>query len=191
MKTFLSLLLVLFVSWGSTASVQLLAAADMYQGQVIDEETGQPLIGAAVTVIWYKTPFVQQERSLYFQNAQETVTDSQGKFSLLVSPGTDWNPFTVIIKEPTIIIFQPGYEPVQAVWLLRMGFKSHTEFAAALKKGFVVKLLKLKTDKELRYYSDVGTLVHPRVPGERIPKLVETFNIQRKNLGYQPVPLGK
>ena len=191
MTLFVSLLLSMFASWTSAAYVQPAVAADLYHGQVVDDATGQPLVGAAVTVIWYKTPVLQMEGSLYFQNAQETGSDSQGKFSLLVSPGTDWNPFTTIVKEPTIIIFQQGYEPVQATWLLRMGFKSHTEFAAALKKGFVVKLLKLKTDKELRYYSDVGTLVHPRVPGERIPKLVETFNTQRKNLGYQPVPLGK
>ena len=185
MKKLLFVLLVIVGSWGSTAYVQLLSAADTYQGQVVDEETGQPLVGAAVTVIWYKTPFVQQERSLYFQNVQETVTDSQGKFELLVSPGVDWNPFTVIIKEPTIVIYQPGYEPVQAMWLLRMGFRSHTEFAAALKKGFVVKLPKLKTDKELRYYSD--THVHPNVPYDRIPRLVHVVNIQRKNLGFPPV----
>jgi hypothetical protein len=134
MKNAVLLVLVVFAWFGSVGFDRALPAADLYQGQVVDEETGQPLVGAAVTVVWYKTPFVQQERSLYFQNAQEAETDSRGKFSLLVSPGTDWNPFTVIIKEPTIVIYQPGYEPVYSTWLVRMGFKSHIEFAAALKK---------------------------------------------------------
>ena len=166
-----------------------LSAADLYHGQVVDEETGQPLVGAAVTVIWYKAPVVHLASPRYFQSAQETVTDSQGKFELLVSPGFDWNPFTFIIDEPTIIIYQPGYEPVHATSLLRMGFKSYTEFAAALEKGFVVKLLKLKTDKELRYYS--GADVHPDVPYEQIPKLIQIINVHRKNLGLPPIGLVK
>lgn len=187
----LFLAFVILGSWGSVVFDRPLSAADLYQGQVVDEETGQPLVGAAVTVVWYKTPAVQMEGSLYFQNAQETVTDSQGKFSLLASPGIDWNPLTVIVKDPTIVIYQPGYEPVWVTWRVRMGFKSSGDFAAALKKGLVVKLSKLKTEKELRYFSDVGSLVHPDVPNERIPKLVEAFNIQRNKLGFHPVPLGK
>ena len=187
MKTFLSLFLVLFISWGSTAYLQPLFATDVYQGQVIDEETGQPLIGAAVTVVWYRTPFVQQERSLYFQNAQEAETDSRGKFYLPVSPGTDWNPFTVIIKEPTIVIYQPGYEPVYSTWLVRMGFKSHTEFAAALKKGFVVKLVKLKTEKEKRQFLDGGQLHLIGIPSGAIPILEAAISRHRVAMGYSPL----
>jgi hypothetical protein len=165
------------------------AAADLYQGQVVDDATGQPLLGAVVSVIWFRTPIVQMEGSRYFQSAQETVTDSQGKFSLIASPGIDWSPLTTVIKEPTVVIYQPEYEPVWATWMVRMGFKSSGDFAAALKKGLVIKLSKLKTKEQLRYFSDVGSVVHPSVPNEQIPKLVEAFNIQRKNLGFKPIPL--
>ena len=188
MKSSLALLIV-FLLWGSDLSVRPSSAADLYHGQVIDQETGEPLVGAAVTVIWYKTAALYIDRPLYFQNAQETVTDSQGNFSLLVSPGIDWNPLTVIINEPDIVIYQPGYEPVYSTWLVRMGFKSMEEFAAALKKGAVVKLLKLKTNEELRKFSDID--IHPHVPNSQIPNLVRVINIQRRHLGLQPFPEGK
>ncbi len=146
MQSLLSVFLILLLSLVSSGCVRSLSAADLYHGRVVDEETGQPLVGAAVTVIWYKAPVVHLASPRYFHSAQETVTDSEGKFELLVSPGIDWNPFTFVINEPTIIVYQPGYEPVYPEWRLRMGFKSHMEFGAALKKGFVVKLTKLKTE---------------------------------------------
>jgi hypothetical protein len=46
-----------------------------------------------------------------FQSAQETLTDTDGKFSLEAAPGIDWNLFTVL-KEPDVLIFKPGYGPL-------------------------------------------------------------------------------
>src|SRR5437867_1950966 len=68
---------------------------DVYHGRVVEEEGGTPLAGAAVTVVWYRTPAIQMEGSLYFLSAQETTTDADGRFSLQVSPGLDWDPTTV------------------------------------------------------------------------------------------------
>lgn len=187
MKKALLLVLVVFASLGPIEFNRALSAADLYQGQVVDEETGQPLVGAVITVVWYKTRVVYIERNLFFQDAQETVADSQGKFSLWVSPGTDWNPFTVIIKEPTIIIYQPGYEPVWVMWIARMGFNSHAEFAAALKKGAVVKLAKLKTEKEKRQFLDGGNLKLIEIPSGAIPKLNAAINVHRQANGYPPL----
>jgi hypothetical protein len=145
------------------------------------------LVGAVICVVWYRSPIIQFEGSLYFQNAQETVTDSQGKFSLLVSPGTDWSPVTYIIKEPTIIIYQPGYEPVWAGWMVRMGFKSSGDFAAALKKGTVVKLSKLKTEQEKRKFLDGSYLDLIEIPPGALPKLIAAINAHRKAMGYSPL----
>jgi len=186
MKASLALLIV-FLSWGSVLSVRPSSAADLYHGQVIDAETGEPLVGATVTVIWYKTAAVYIDRTRHFQSAQETVTDSQGNFSLLVSPGIDWNPFTVIIKEPDIVIYQPGYEPVWAGWRVRMGFKSQTEFAAALTKGMVVRLSKLKTEQDNRKFLDGSLLALGFTPPGALPKLIAAFNAQRKLLGLPPL----
>ena len=37
-------------------------SSDVYHGTVVDEETGEPLEGASVTVIWYRVPFVYMDR---------------------------------------------------------------------------------------------------------------------------------
>jgi hypothetical protein len=34
------------------------ASAERHYGEVVDEETGEPLEGAVVTVIWYRAPLV-------------------------------------------------------------------------------------------------------------------------------------
>ena len=185
MQSLFSVFLILITSLLSTGCGHPLLAADLYHGQVVDEETGQPLVGAVITVIWSKAPLVHLASPRYFQSAQETVTDSQGKFELLVSPGIDWNPFTFVTNEPEIVIYQPGYEPVYYAWLVRMGFKSHAEFAEVLKKGFVVKLSKLK---EMRQFVDSSGLVYlSDIPSGAIPLLKAAINRQRAANKLPPI----
>ncbi len=169
-----------------TASVSL--AADLYHGRVVDQETGEPLAGAVVTVVWFRSPILGLEGTRDFQSAQETVADGDGKFSLVVSPGIDWNPLTYIRKEPEIVIFQPGYEPTWAGWMRRNKFETSIEFAEVLKKGATVKLSRLKTREELVNFSDLGVFAFP--PGVRIqqvPNLIRMINVQRKPLGFKPI----
>ena len=56
MKTSRRLIIVLIVLWGVASSH--LSAADLYQGRVVDEETGQPLAGAVLTVVWFRSPIL-------------------------------------------------------------------------------------------------------------------------------------
>lgn len=186
MKTSRRLIIVLIVLWGVASSP--LSAADLYQGRVVDEETGQPLAGAVLTVVWFRSPILGFEGTRDFLSAQETVADSDGKFSLTVSPGIDWNPFSYIRKEPEIVIYQPGYEPTWAGWRDRNKFKGPTEFAEALKKGATVKLPKLKSNEELRNFTNVSSLTHITVPYESIPNLIRAVNVQNKMAGLQPYP---
>ena len=93
------LMLVIVLSW-VCSSAQPLYGADVYQGRVVDEETGQPLVGAVVTVVWFRSPIVGMEGTRDFQSAQEAIADSDGKFYLPVSPGSNWNPFSYIREEP-------------------------------------------------------------------------------------------
>ena len=169
-----------------TASVSL--AADLYHGRVVDQETGEPLAGAVVTVVWFRSPILGLEGTRDFQSAQETVADGDGKFSLVVSPGIDWNPLTYIRKEPEIVIFQPGYEPTWAGWMRRNKFETSLEFAEALKKGTTIQLRKLKTREELVKFTDVVFLTHPTVRYENIPRLIDAVNVQNKMVGLQPYP---
>jgi hypothetical protein len=164
-----------------TASVSL--AADLYHGRVVDQETGEPLAGAVVTVVWFRSPILGLEGTRDFQSAQETVADGDGKFSLVVSPGIDWNPLTYIRKEPEIVIFQPGYEPTWAGWMRRNKFATTLDLARELKKGTIIKLAKLKSHKEIMHFSSLGAVVDVVVPQRSIPNLVRAVNIQRKIAG--------
>lgn len=191
MKVSRWLILIFIVSWSAIA--RPLFAADLYQGRVVDEETGQPLTGAVVTVVWYKSPIVAMDGGRDFHSAQETLADSDGKFSLVVSPGIDWNPFTYIRAEPDIAIYQPGYEPTWAGWFVRNKYKTAIDLAEMLKKGATIKLRKLKTKEELGKYISPSSsgLISVGVPIEAIPKLARAVNAQAKMAGiesYYTVP---
>jgi hypothetical protein len=188
MKASRGLILVLIVLWGLASTSRHLFAADLYQGRVIDEETGQPLAGAVLTVVWFRSPILGFEGTRDFLSVQETVSDSDGKFSLTVSPGIDWNPFSYIRKEPQIVIYQPGYEPTWAGWRDRNKFKTTTEFAEALKKGLTIKLRKSKTRDELVKFTDIVLLTHVTVRYENIPRLIQAVNVQNEMVGLQPYP---
>ena len=164
----------------------LLYGGDIYHGTVVDEETGKPLEGASVTVIWHRTPLVQLERSLYFQSAQETVTDAEGKFSLEVAPGIDWSPLTTVIKEHDIIIFKPEYLPFDKGHMPKE-FWAYNNLVAAFKKGVAIKLRKLKTPEEMRKFASLSSFSGlVRVPNKEIPNLIRNVNNLSQLLGLEP-----
>lgn len=134
-------------------------------------------------VIWHKKPIVSMDAPEYFHDARETLTDSEGKFTLDASPPVDWNPFTMI-KKPNIVIFQPGYEPFALLrTLMRQGFRSFEDVDTAFQKGATIKLPRLKSKEELRNFSSGGLGISGDVPFERTPNLVRLLNIQRKMAG--------
>ncbi len=163
-------------------------SADLYHGRVVDEETGQALAGAVVTVVWFRRPIIAMERTRDFLSAQEAVADSDGKFSLLASPGIDWSPFTYVEKEPKIVVFQPGYEPTWAGWMVRNKYNNGIEFADALKKGATIRLQKLKTKEDLIKFTNISSLTHVTVRYEYVPRLIQAVNVQNKTVGLKPYP---
>src|SRR6059058_3393157 len=88
------------------------AACGHYHGTVVDDETGRPLEGAVVAVIWCKRPIIGMDRPYYFHNAHEAVTDRQGRFSITAFAGIDWSPTTMTESSPEIAINMLGYRPV-------------------------------------------------------------------------------
>ena len=48
--------------------------ADVYQGTVLDRETGKPLADAVLVVIWWTAPYVRMDGPRYFHEAKETLT---------------------------------------------------------------------------------------------------------------------
>jgi hypothetical protein len=148
------------------------AWAERYFGQVVDEETGKPLEGVGITVVWFRVPYVYMDRTYTFHSAQETLTDKEGKFSLEVAPGIDWSPFTHVLKEPEVVVFKPEYKPLLNLTPFRM-------------TGSVLRLEKLKTREEKMKFTDFSHLTSILVPRERVPVLTKLINTQRQNLSLE------
>jgi hypothetical protein len=156
---------------------------DVYRGQVVDEETGAPLAGAVVTVIWGNSSYLGYEASpREFLNAQETVTDSNGNFTLQVSAGFNRKLFA-LVSDPWIVMYQPGYEPLMEDNFKRRGFETVDELVAALESGLTIKLRKLRQE-EIYKYADTVVVWPNDTPSERIPNLMRAINVQRKLAGF-------
>src|SRR5262245_57878953 len=115
------------------------AEGEFYRGTVVDAETGEPLAGAAVVGVWFTKPYLSMDGPQYSHKGTEVLTDAEGRFSIDASPGTDWNPFTFVVKDPWIVIFKPGYGP-----LTRAYPRGLQRLFEELKKGTTVRLPKLK-----------------------------------------------
>ena len=75
-----------------------------FRGQIVDEETGKPIAGANVMVLWIREP-PSLHFSQWFYDAQETVTDADGRFEI---PRTT-HLMTAWVEEPGFSAFFPGY----------------------------------------------------------------------------------
>jgi hypothetical protein len=152
-----------------------------YHGKVIDEETGNPIVGAVVTVIWYNSPIIHMANPKNFQNANETITNNNGSFSLWTWPGISFNPLTVVMTPPDVIIYKAGYAPLSVPTTYNRGYRSYEALANALKSGILMKLPKLTTKEEALRFAN--PTVGGDVPYYRIPNLVKEVNVHRKKIG--------
>ena len=74
------------------------------RGQVVDFDTGDPIAGAHVMVMWIRDrPSLHSGESFY--DARETVTDSDGRFDIPYV--RRW--LTAWVEAPGISVFVPGY----------------------------------------------------------------------------------
>lgn len=85
-------------------------------GQVVDAETGQPIAGAHVALLWRSGVIPSgftghNSRDICF-HAAATTTDAQGRFDI---PGwSKWKTYNVYNVDPTALVYAPKYEPIQS-----------------------------------------------------------------------------
>lgn len=170
----------LFSIWNLVITSQI--RADVFQGTVLDEETGLPLVDAVLVVVWWTKPYIGFEHPRYFHEVKEALTDANGKFSLEASPAINWNPLRYVDRPPTIIIYKPGYRPLMETTVVTMGFRTLSDVVVALTHRTVVKLAKLQTHEEAMRYVD-SSLAGADVPEGSVPNLIRLVNIQRKMVG--------
>ena len=75
-----------------------------FRGQVVDFDTGDPIAGAYVMVMWIRDrPSLHSGESFY--DARETVADSDGRFEIPYE--RRW--ITAWVEPPAVSVFAPGY----------------------------------------------------------------------------------
>ena len=160
----------------------LLYADGPYRGRVLDAEMKQPIDGAAVVAVWSKeTPMVAQP-DITFYEAQETLTDQNGNFTIPGIVGGSPNPLAKI-REPLFTIFKPGYEAY--------GMAGPAHLPEPEKDGrTIVELRRLATRQERLRNLDRVNLSY-RIPEEKYPNLIRLRNIERQSLGLSPTHIPK
>lgn len=164
--------------WGVLGLVLLLGAGGAalaeekwgpFRGKIVDAETGEPIQGAVVLMIWYKLVYAVVQTNMEFYDAREAVSGPDGTFEIpRLSP--PFFRFRITRYGPKV--FAPGY--AEQRWVVT------PPTGEALVDSTVVEMRRLKTREELLqksrgYPSDV--------PEERIPELIRAINVERMMLG--------
>ena len=78
-----------------------------YRGQVLDAETKAPLAGAVVVALWRRDRVYPFHITTEHYAVRETITDSEGRFSLDAKDVEEGAPRRT--RRPEFLIFLPGY----------------------------------------------------------------------------------
>ena len=76
-----------------------------FRGQIVDAETGAPIPGAHFMVMWERDNPNPVHWTQSFYDAQETVTDAEGRFEI----PRQGRFFTLLVSAPRFDAFAPGY----------------------------------------------------------------------------------
>jgi hypothetical protein len=152
-----------------------------YRGRVIDADTGQPLVGAAVVAAWFLDHPLAVHGAARASRVVEVLTDAQGEFAI-----PRWTQITLIgsMEEPRFTIYALGYGPF-------LGFQRAPKgeaLAFAFEKYTVVELVRGKTREKRREY--LGWALPFGVTEEQVPNVYRLINIESKDLGEQPIGTG-
>ena len=84
-------------------------------GQVIDAETGKPIEGAHVALLWRSgivpRGFTGHNSRDICYHAAATTTDAYGKFE--IPAWKEWSTYDVVLVGPTVLIYKVGFRPIQ------------------------------------------------------------------------------
>ncbi len=172
---YLSILICIFV-----AGCAITHKYGPYYGKVVDLETGEPIEGAVVLVVFYTESPGPAGSISYFADAVEVVTDKNGEFRI---PATRvlagrflqvWDPYGYVT------IFKPGY----GCYPDSPGVKPMFDPNGTLPENqfVIIKLPKLKTKKERKEFGIPS--INGAVPYEKQKTLISLINKEREFLGY-------
>src|SRR5690242_12334875 len=84
-------------------------------GQVVDADSGKPIAGAHVALLWRSgiipSGFTGHNSRDICYHAAATVTDAAGRFDI---PGWHkWSTYDVFLVDPVVLVYAAGYSPKQ------------------------------------------------------------------------------
>jgi hypothetical protein len=143
-----------------------------YYGKILDAETKQPLEGAVVLAAYYTWLHASPGGpAVYFLDAQEVVSDKNGEFKIPSLNAFALRPISTFEPDPYFLIFKPRYKcyarPVPE------------------NKHSTIEMIELRTIKDRIANSCSPT----GVPKRKMKKFIESRNVERINLGFEPIPL--
>jgi len=175
----------LILSLTSGCAGHVVYASGPYRGRVVDADTQQPLVGAAVVAIWYReVPVAPHGPAVDYHDSMEVLTDTNGEF--IVPKRTH---LTLIgkIREPDFVIYYPAYAPYPSLKARPQGKEIDSAYE---QRVFNIELQKLKTEGERMSVGDMPVSLS-NVPDVEMPNLVRLVNKERQDLGLQPIRIGR
>jgi hypothetical protein len=145
-----------------------------FNGKVVDVETGQPIAGAVVLVVWWEVygfPFTGER----FYDAREAVTDTEGNFQIPRLP----MPWKLGVQPPVFYWVAQGYDTANVVGEAPEGKKRYIV-------PTLIEMRKLETRQERVKFQ---RKFPPSIPFNKMPIFLKALNEERSRLGLQP--LGK
>ena len=144
-----------------------------FRAQVVDVETGQPIAGAVVLVVWLELYGIFGNHR--FAEAREAVTDAEGRFEIPRLTGLGWK---LGIQPPSIHVFAPGYIPY--------GRRVTPVSGEVFVDPTVFLMRRLKTREELLNKNRSRPVM---VPFEKMREFTKAVNVEREMLGFSPLPI--
>jgi hypothetical protein len=154
-----------------------------YRGRVIDTETREPIVGAVVVATWDRYRIIPMRRIREFHAARETLTDANGEFVLDARDVEENAPRRA--KQPTFIIFKPGYGPFPSHHVAPKGSYGYKLFQMA---ETTIELRHASRSERLRGLMRVDSAALPNSWGDLLPRLYQAVNDEHIQLGLTPLP---
>ncbi len=153
-------------------------AEGFYRGQVVDEQTGQPLPGALVVFFWFRDVYSPVTKQMIEQlhAVVEVRADIYGFFEVSNPPQTKRDPSVVGIRMADPIFFFPGYFTFYKVRMEGEPFRDPT----------IVPLRRAKNPRDAVEPLGILPSVFPHTP-----LLLQAVNQERARLGLPPIQSAK
>lgn len=179
------LVLALFAVLASGSLPSTSEAGGPWKARIVDAETGQPVEGVVVLLVWLKMTRSLGGPSGKYHDAEEVVTGPEGRFEVGRRRTFTLNPFTYI-QGPYVTVFKPGY----GQWRVKDWAKKPPEWEeldageVLEQEGVVLELPPLKTREErLKFYRRLRW--DGDVPPQKTTRLREAVDAERAYLGFR------